>query len=191
MSIVMKVGAAAEEPAEEVEAEEVEPQASMEMVARKSLDGNIMIMDHVDVDIIVMPEMKKILTLAKGALSEDVYDTQDRLFRYLSQKGVVDAGTVRSGNVYGSMEAAYVAEAYNGSDPTQVVVFDIGKFIEEERAYFEFTERHEDDLTDVLTDPPDSTELGDVSQEPRKGTINPHSTGWKTSHPSASPFYQE
>jgi hypothetical protein len=191
MSIVMKVGAAADEPAEEVEAEEVKPQASLEMVARKSLDGNIMIMDHIDVDIIVMPEMKKILTLAKGALSEDVYDTQDRLFRYLSRKGVVDAGTVRSGNVYGSMEAAYVAESYNGSDPTQVVVFDIGKFIEEERAYFEFTERHEEELTDKLTEPTDSTDLGDVSHEPTKGSINPHGTGWKISHPSASPFYQE
>ena len=161
------------------------------MVARKSLDGNIMIMDHVDVDIIVMPEMKKILTLAKGALSEDVYDTQDRLFRYLSRKGVVDAASVRSGNVYGSMEAAYVAESYNGSDSTQVVVFDIGKFIEEERAYFEFTEKHEEDLTDVLTDPTDSTDLGDASHEPHKGSINPYGSNWKTSHPSASPFYQE
>jgi len=191
MSIVMKVGGGSELPEDEAAAVEEKPQASMEMIARKSLDGNIMIMDHVDVDIVVMPEAKKVLTIAKGSLSEDVYDTQDRLFRYLATKGVIDLGSVRSGNIYGSMEAAYVAESYNGADSTQVVVFDIGKFIEEERAYFEYTQRHEGEISDMLTDPTDSTDLGDVAQEPIKGSIKPNDTGWKTTHPSASPFYQE
>ena len=188
MPIVMKVGEKAE--TEEQQAPE-KPQASMEMIARKTLDGNIMIMDHVDVDIIVIPSSNKVLTLAKGTLSEDVYDTQDRLFRYLTKKGVVDPASVRSGNVYGSMEAAYVAESYNGSDSTEVVVFDIGKFIEEEKAYFEYDSRHEEEITDMLTQPSDSTELGKVPHEDKKGSINPNQTGYKISHPSASPFYQE
>jgi len=190
MSIVMKVGSSAPEEAAPVE---VKPQASMEMVARKTLDGNIMIMDHIDVDIIVIPTSNKVLTLAKGSLTEDVYDTQDRLFRYLARKGVVDPASIRSGNVYGSMEAAYVAESYNGSDSTEVVVFDIGKFIEEEKAYFEYDHRHEQEVTDMLTKPSDddSTELGKVSHSAEKGSINPNQTGYKISHPSASPFYQE
>ena len=191
MSIVMKVGKkdSLEEP--EAEAPQPKPQASMEMVARKTLDGNIMILDHIDVDIIVIPNSNKVLTLAKGSLSEDVYDTQDRLFRYLTKKGVIDPASVRSGNVYGSMEAAYVAESYNGSDSTEVVVFDIGKFIEEEKAYFEYDVRHEEEITDMLTQPEDSTELGKVAHQDTKGSINPNQTGYKISHPSASPFYQE
>lgn len=190
MAIVMKVGGPTGDTAEQPKSEP-KPQASMEMVARKSLDGNIMILDHSDIDIVVMPSSKKVLTISKGSLSEDVYDTQDRLFRYLSRKGVVDPGSVRSGNVYGSMEAAYVAESYNGSDSTEVVVFDIGKFLEEEKAYYEFSDSHESEIADLLTKPNDATDLGDVDQEERKGSINPHPTQYKVSHPSASPFYQE
>lgn len=188
MSIVMKVGEPAKDNTEQAEPK---PQASMEMVARKSLDGSIMILDHADIDIVVLPATNKILTISKGALSEDVYDTQDRLFRYLSRKGVIDFGSVRSGNIYGSMEAAYVAESYNGSDTTQVVVFDIGKFLEEERAYYEFVDRHEGEIADMLTKPNDATDLGEIPQETRKGSVDPNPYQSKMSHPSASPFYQE
>ena len=115
------------------------------------------------------------------------------MFSFLARKGIVTHSSIKGGNVYGSMEAAYVAESYNGSDSTEVVVFDIGKFIEEERAYFEYDDRHEQEITDMLTTPSenDSTELGKVSHEDVKGSINPNQTGYKISHPSASPFYQE
>ena len=190
MSIVMKVGTQPDSATAEVEEK---PHASMEMVARKTLDGNIMIMDHIDVDIIVIPGSNKVLTLPKQSLSEDVYDTQDRLFKFLTRKGVIDPASVRSGNVYGSLEAAYVAESYNGSDPTQMVAFNIGQFVEEERAYFEYSERIDQQQTDAFTDPDsdETTELGAVKQQDMKGSINPNQTGWKISHPSASPFYQE
>jgi len=183
MPIVMKVGDSPEEAQPEPK-----PQASMEMVARKTLDGNIMILDHIDVDIIVMPTENKVLTIAKGSLSEDVYDTQDRLFRFLTQKGLVDPGSVRSGNVYGSMEAAYVAESYNGSDPTEVVVFDIGKFIEEERPYFAYDEKHEQDNIERITQPDESTELGKVPQEADKGVLPTTGHTWKISNKNMGPF---
>mgnify|MGYP001284276589 CR=1 FL=1 len=186
MSIVMKVGSATDEQG--APTEEPKPQASMEMVARKTLDGNIMILDHIDVDIIVIPSTNKVLTIAKGALSEDVYDTQDRLFRYLTQKGLVDPSSVRSGNVYGSMEAAYVAESYNGSDSTEVAVFTIGKFIEEERPYFTYEERHEQDNIDRLTQPDQSTELGQVPQETEKGVLPPYGHTWKIANKNIGPF---
>ncbi len=187
MAVVMKVGSKVDKPEE---AKEEKPQASMSMVARKALDGSIMILDHSDIDIVVMPSSNKILTISKGSLSEDVYDTQDRLFRYLAKKGVIEFGSVRSGNVYGSMEASYVAESYNGSNSTQVVVFDIGKFLEEERAYYEFVDRHDSEIVDMLTKPDDATNLGDVPHEKTKGTVMP-SPYHKLSHPSSSPFYQE
>ena len=183
MPIVMKVGAS-----EETQPEETKPQASMEMVARKSLDGNIMIMDHIDVDIIVMPSSNKVLTIAKGSLSEDVYDTQDRLFRFLTQKGLIDPSSIRSGNVYGSMEAAYVAESYNGSNPTEIVVFDIAKFIEEERPYFAYEDKHERDGIDRLTQPDESTELGQVPQEAEKGVLPDTGHTWKISNKNMGPF---
>ena len=82
-----------------------EPQAAVRLNARRSLDGNLMIFDHEDIDIIVMPNKGKVLTLAKDMISDKVYEAQERLFQFLRRKGLIEYGTVRAGNVYGSMEA--------------------------------------------------------------------------------------
>ena len=42
----------------------------LEMNARRSLDGNIMIFDHIDMDIVYMPEKKKLATFAKGMMND-------------------------------------------------------------------------------------------------------------------------
>ena len=51
MAITLKIGAAAQEdmPQEEVKQE---PQATVSMNIRKSLDGNYMIFDHPEIDIV-------------------------------------------------------------------------------------------------------------------------------------------
>ena len=63
---------------------------TLELKARKTLDGNIMIFDHHDMDIVLMPEKSKIVTFAKNDFSDMVYAAQDRLFEFLKRKGVVD-----------------------------------------------------------------------------------------------------
>lgn len=144
----------------------------VEMILRKTLDGNFAIYDHFDMDIVVQPEKKQILTFPKSEMSDDVYAAQDRLFDFLHKKGTILADSVQSGNVYGSMQGSY-PESTIGADATQVILYTIGKFIEEEKPYY----THESSLEDVITSAElepsknDSTELGEVPQEKNKGTV--------------------
>jgi len=142
---------------------------------RKTLGNQLVVFDHPDVDIVIYPESKKILALSKDKSSEEVYDTQDRLFRLLRAEGIVEPESVRGGYVYGSMEAQmFLNEDY---DMVQVALHGINKFIIEEKPYFEHIEEFERAVDDYLTEPEssDSTELGEVPQEPVKGSIRP---GW-------------
>ena len=155
-----------------VEEEPKVPQASMQMNARKTLDGNLAIYDHIDIDIVVMPQQNKILVLAKNEMSDEVYETQSRLFDYLVKKGVVLPESVRGGNVYASMEGLYPA-SQNGKDHSQVTIFTIGKFLEEEKPYYMWNQAQEEVIEDWWTDPTeeDTTEYGEYSQEKTKGSM--------------------
>ena len=172
MAITLAVGDTAIEAAKaEEEIEESKPQATLSLNLRKSMDGNIMIMDHVDIDVIVMPAKNKVLTIAKENFTDDVYDSQDRLFKYLGKKGLIDLSSIKSGNVYGSLEGAYIAETFNGADPIQTIVFGIGKFMEEEKPYFMYSAKMGEEEIDRVTDPEKATSLGDVDHEANKGNI--------------------
>ena len=55
---------------------------TIQLQARKSLGGDIMIYDHDDIDIVVMPGKKKILTFAKEYYGDHVYEAQNRFFKF-------------------------------------------------------------------------------------------------------------
>jgi hypothetical protein len=129
------------------------PQISLQV--RKSLDGDYMIFDHLDIDIIVMPEKKKVLALAKENYNDDIYSTQDRLFRHLSRKGVVKSDSVQGGNVYGSLQGVIMESADEEVDPVQVTLYSIHAWLEEEKPYFNSIRSHEERETEELTDPND------------------------------------
>ena len=169
MSIKIKVGQTPDEPIPE---EPKIPQASMRMNARKTLDGNLAIYDHSDIDIVVIPKSNKVLALSKGSMSDDVYETQSRLFDFLVTKGVVIPGTVRSGNVYGSLEGKY-PPSEGQKDHNQVAIFTIGKFIEEEKPYYNSMDDLEDTMEDwwLGEDDEETTEFGEVSHAEKKGSI--------------------
>jgi hypothetical protein len=170
MAIKITVG---EPPVQEPVIEEPKvPQASMRMNARKTLDGNLAIYDHLDIDIVVIPKSNKVLALSKNSMSDEVYETQSRLFDYLVKKGVVLPETVRGGNVYGSLEGKY-PPSQNGKDHGQVAIFTIGKFIEEEKPYYESIEAMEDTMEDwwLGDDDEETTEFGEVPQAQTKGSI--------------------
>ena len=145
---------------------------SFKLNARRSLDGNIMIMDHIDIDIIYTPGTRKVLTLAKNTQSDAVYAAQNRMFEYLVGHGVVTPGTVQGGNVYGSIEGQ-VPEPVGGLDATNVFVMSVGKFLEEERPYFMYEKAYKESEIENETDPPPSetTPLGAVPQAAKKGSI--------------------
>jgi len=150
-------------------------QATLELDAKQTLDGSIIIFDHIDVDIVVSPSDKKIVTFAKNSMTDEVYETQDRLFKYLRDRGIVTDDSVQGGNVYGSMEAAISESVNQEVDSLQATVYTIGKFIEEERPYFEQKEFFLDTEIDVLTEPDEesSTELGEVPHQKEKGSLVP------------------
>ena len=54
--------------------------------ARKTIDGNIIVHDHPEVDIFVLTAKSKVVCLPKEQLDDEVYDTQNRLFKFLTKK---------------------------------------------------------------------------------------------------------
>lgn len=147
---------------------------SIKLNARKTIDGHICVMDHKDVDIVVVPDKKKIIVFAKSSFHDDVYSCQERLFNFLAKKGVIKRETVQAGDVYGSIQSEY-PDAVNNADATQLVIFTIGKFIEEERPHMEMEEKFDEDFENELTNPDEeeSTELGEIPHAAKKGSVDP------------------
>ena len=147
--------------------------AKVELQIRRTLDGDLLISDHADIDIIIMKKKKKIVAFPKDLMSEVVYGAQDRLYKFLSRKGLIQIHSVQGGSIYGSIEAEFLeSKEY---DPVSLSIINIEKWIDTERPYFEFVEEFEDMDQDRFLEPEDelSTELGDVPHEKIKGNIRP------------------
>ena len=160
---------------EEVE-EKDQPEGNLKfkMAVRKSMDGRIMISDHPDIDIVLIPEKRKVVVFAKETFGDHVYASQNIFFNYLSKKGVVAPESVKGGNVYGSLEAK-ISESNNKVDPIKFVLLVTSKFLEEEKEHFKSEQDQHRLIKKYLTNPPDehSTELGEVPHAERKGSIYP------------------
>ena len=148
--------------------------ASFRLKAKKTLDGNIIIFDHADIDIILRPEQKKIVTFKKDNVNGDIaYGASDRMFKYLAKKGVINIDSVQGGGTLDSFEATIPDS--NLEIPNKLVMLSLAKWIGTERPYFEYGEDYEDMMRDRLIDPDgeESTELGEVPQDKQKGSIVP------------------
>ena len=166
MSVVVKIGSGTSQT-------ETKPITKVELNIRKTLDGDIMIFDHADIDIIIMKEKQKIVSFPKDMMSEIVYGAQNRLYKYLRKKGLVKVDSIVGGSIYGSLEAELLSSAeFNNIN---LAIINIGKWIDEERPYFEFIEDYEEMHTDRLTDPDEeeSTELGEIPHDDTKGSLRP------------------
>ena len=146
----------------------------IELKARRTLEGNILIMDHESIDIVLMPEKNKCMAFAKNVLHEDVYGAQDRLASFMSKRGIIDLSKVRSGNIFGSMEYSITESKIPGIDQTQACIYTIYKYIQAERPYFDLSGAHKDSSQKHLLNPDDefSTDLGDVPQADFKGSVD-------------------
>jgi len=151
------------------------PQKVLELDIRRSLDGNLMIFDHEDIDIVLVPKTNKVIAFPKDLMEDRVYSTQDRFFYFLRKKGVINPDTVKGGSVYGSFEATVSTPVEEGVSAPQVALNIINKFIQEEKPYFRKYHELEDEWEKELTDPDDmhSTDLGDVPQTAKKGSLRP------------------
>jgi len=178
MSIKIKIDpdATPEELAKREEEKKAPPSVKISLEARTTLDGKIMILDHMHLDIILDTAKKTIMTFPKNEISDETYGFQDMYFKYLTNEGVILPESIKSGNVYGSLQADYPEAADENVSPTQVVLLSTSKFLNEHSPQFETQEFIETEIEDLLVDPEpdDSTELGEVPQDPKKGTITPY-----------------
>ena len=148
--------------------------ARIRLKARKTLDGNILILDHPEIDIVLAPKTKKVLALPKNQYGDHVYATQSRLFDWLGKQGVIDPGSVHGGNIYGSLEGVILesTDSYK-VDPVQMTFYSVANFLIQEKPHYDAVKKYEMDFEKDLLDPDeaDSTELGQVSHKKRKGTM--------------------
>jgi len=147
--------------------------ADINLKISKSVNGDLFISDHSDIDIIIMIQKNKILLLPKDIMSELVYGAEDRFFDFMIKKGLIDPESIQGGLVYGSMEGyLYQSEKIK---VINMVLLNISKWIDLEKPYFEFMDKFEEMETDYFVEPSDedTTELGEVPQAPEKGTIRP------------------
>jgi hypothetical protein len=164
MAVVIRIGDAADDAT-----------VRLEMDVRKSMNGDLMIFDHGDIDIVLSTKTNKITAFPKETLNNLVYGAQNRLFAHLRKKGLVTADSIQAGSFYGSIEALMEeASAENLSTP-KLALINISNFIEEERPYFESTEAIISMTDDELIHPDkeDSTNLGEVPQQTTQGSIRP------------------
>ncbi len=164
MAIVIKVGEKSNEK-----------KVRLELDARKSLSGDVMVFDHGDIDIVLSPSNSKVIAFPKDVVNDMVYGAQNRLFTHLQKRGIIIPESIRAGSFFGSYEATIQKPSDESIKASKLALINISGFIDEERPYFESTDAiismSDDEL--IHPDKADSTELGDVPQAVEKGSIRP------------------
>ncbi len=174
MAIKINIAGDEERPPEEktvkieiVQKDEIEFNLNL----RNSLNGDLMILDHKDIDIVVQPTSKKIITFAKEITSDAVYGAESRLLEYLRKQGVIVLDSIQGGNIYGSLEGQIMDS--KSHDPIKVTLLKISEWMETEQPYITGTTAYDDMQDDALLEPDNeySTELGEVPHAEEKGSI--------------------
>lgn len=151
--------------------------------ARKTIDGNIIIRDHPELDIFILTATNKVVALPKDQMDDEVYDAQNRFFKFLVQKGVIDFNSVQSGNIFMSMEAQ-IPEADSG-DKIQFVLYACSLFVDEEQPFYDNMKEFEKEMEDQLLEPePDEHTIFDPEEyhDETKGSLPPRFVRWGLSN---------
>jgi len=164
-----------QQPEDKKEPEKPKQLFKITLKVRRTLDANLIVSDHPDIDIVIMPEKMKIIAFARENFDDNIYQAQDRLMKYLFKKGVISLDSICGGNVYGSLEAKIIK-------PVQEIPIDnlmlmiISKWIDSEKPSVVYQKAVDDTYTDRMTEPEDkdSTELGDVPAAKEKGSVPIH-----------------
>jgi len=172
MAITVKIGSAVEDGISDAELANTLG-IKVRLDIRKTLDGNLIINDHPDISIVVMPKASKILALAKKLKSGVVYGAQERLFSYLQSRGIVEPSSIQGGAVYASIEGN-VPQAPE-LPVVKITILNIARWLDSEKPSIDFIDHYEEEVVDDYTDPDKeySTELGQVPQAAEKGSIRP------------------
>tara|TARA_B100001123_G_scaffold98558_3_gene113388 strand:- start:2912 stop:3451 length:540 start_codon:yes stop_codon:yes gene_type:complete len=147
----------------------------LEMDVRKSVNGDLMIFDHGDVDIVLSTSQNKVFAFPKDTMNDLVYGAQNRLFAHLQKKGLIIPESIQAGSFYGCFEGTLEKPLSEDISASKLALINISEFIDEERPYFESMEAivAMDDAELVHPDKEDSTELGEVPHHDEQGSIRP------------------
>ena len=153
---------------------EIDYPTTIKLNLRRALNGDYLIYDHPLFDIVLMPQKNKIVTFKKKETRIDPYPSQDKFFDYLMRLGMIVQDSIQGGNVYASLEAVYPIS--DKVDTLQALLLSIYNFIKDEKELFDRADEIEEEFEESLLDPDseDSTELGEVPQEEKKGSIDPN-----------------
>lgn len=136
---------------------------------RSAINGDLMIMDHKDIDIVIKQSDKKIVAFAKETLSDLVYGAESRLLEYLRRNGLIEIDSIQGGNIYGSLEG----KLQEGKKTVEITLMKISEWMETEEPMMDGRTGYDDMQDDHLLSPDGefSTELGEVPHEEEKGSI--------------------
>lgn len=135
----------------------------------KTLDGNLLIGDHEQVYFILSPEKRKITLISKQDLKDDFFMVQKRFLEFATKYGMLVMGSESTGYLPGMFEFSYPeSDKY---DSVKVMLRLISMFLIREKEIYDRINAHEKEMEKLLLDPDDenSTELGEVPQEEKKG----------------------
>jgi hypothetical protein len=145
-----------------------------DMNMRRALNGDLMIFEHQDIDIVIMLEKKKIVAFAKDIISDVVYGAETRLMEHLKKTGVIHFDSIQGGNVFGSLQGKLYESKER--DPVKVAIYQIHEWLVSERPYMTAVKGHDEMMDNNMFNPSaeNSTELGEVPHENEKGSILQH-----------------
>ena len=146
--------------------------------AKKTIDGNIIVSDHPELDLMILAKQRKLVALPKEELDDEVYDSQERMFKFLTRRGVIVYDSIQGGNLFMSMEAS-IADTEEG-DKIQYLLYSIADFIEQEMPFYRDQEQFEQEMEDQLLEPEldEYTEFDPRRHHQRKGSLPPRFNQW-------------
>lgn len=171
----------------EQDTEQVEPEEStikieivekdnieFNLMTRSAINGDLMILDHKDIDIVLKQKDGKIITFAKDTISDYTYGAEARLMEFMRKRGVLEYDSIQGGNIYGSLEGKLMTS--ETVEVNKVALKVIAEWMETEESYIKGTTAYDDMSDDHLISPDGeySTELGEVPAEEKKGSIVQH-----------------
>jgi len=147
---------------------------NFKLMTRSAINGDIMILDHKDIDIVLKQKDGKILTFAKETLSDYTYGAEARLLEFMRKKGILEYDSIQGGNIYGSLEGKLMKS--DSVEVNKVALKVISEWMQTEESYITGTESYDEMYGDHLMNPDGeySTELGEVPAEEKKGSILQH-----------------
>ena len=147
---------------------------TFEMNIRKALNGDLLVFDHADIDIVLMVEKKKLVAFPKDLMSEVVYGAESRLMEWMRKNGIIEYDSIQGGNVYGSLEGK-IHESKE-RDVIKSTIYQLSEWIKSETPSSKMKKGHDDMMQDAQLEPDEKnhTELGEVPHAEEKGSIVQH-----------------